>query len=250
MRIRTIKPEFWEHPVMGRKSDATKLLAIGLLNVADDEGYFYADAKLIRNAIRPFDDESRITTVSIRDLSEIGYISIRKHPTHGDIGKVVAFADHQVINKPKRSKLRELYEYGIDTVSIPDESRLEGKGKEGNGREGNGKELLSDFGREEPSFVNLLPPPLATPDRTKTSLEEVLEYGKTLDPPFKSAEKFIAFYDSKGWLIGKSPMKDWRATVRTWQLKDKTTTATKHRPIYEEFTYQKNGTSTHRPLYD
>jgi hypothetical protein len=225
---------------MGRKSDATKLLAIGLLNVADDEGYFYADAKLIRNAIRPFDDESRITTVSIRDLSEIGYISIRKHPTHGDIGKVVAFADHQVINKPKRSKLRELHEYGIDTVSIPDESRLEGKGKEGKG-----KELLSDFGREEPSFVNLLPPPLATPDRTKKmtkpSLEEVLEYGKTLDPPFKSAEKFIAFYDSKGWLIGKSPMKDWRATVRTWQLKDKTTTATKH---------QKNGTSTHRPLYD
>lgn len=84
----------------------------------------------------------------------------------------------------------------------------------------------------------------------KPSFEEILEYGKTLDPPFKSAEKFIAFYDSKGWLIGKNPMKDWKASVRTWQLKDKTTTATKPRPINEEFTYQKNGTSTHRPLWD
>jgi len=124
---------------MGRKSDATKLLAIGLLNVADDEGYFYADAKLIRNAIRPFDDDSGITTVSIRELSEIGYISIRNHPTHGDIGKVISFAEHQVINKPKRSKLKELHESGINTVSIPDEARPEGKGKE-QGKEGNGRE--------------------------------------------------------------------------------------------------------------
>ena len=105
MRIRTIKPDFWEHPVMGRKSDATKLLAIGLLNVADDEGYFYADTKLIRNAIRPFDDDSGIVTVSLRELSEIGYVSIRNHPTHGDVGKVESFLDHQVINKPKKSKM-------------------------------------------------------------------------------------------------------------------------------------------------
>jgi hypothetical protein len=31
------------------------------------------------------------------------------------------------------------------------------------------------------------------------------------------AEKFFDFYESKGWLIGKSKMKDWRASVRTWE---------------------------------
>lgn len=31
---------------------------------------------------------------------------------------------------------------------------------------------------------------------------------------------FVDFYASKGWVIGKSPMKDWRAAVRTWERKD------------------------------
>lgn len=31
------------------------------------------------------------------------------------------------------------------------------------------------------------------------------------------ANKFIDFYESKGWLIGKNPMKDWKACVRTWE---------------------------------
>lgn len=36
------------------------------------------------------------------------------------------------------------------------------------------------------------------------------------------AEAFVDFYDSKGWLIGKNPMKDWKAAVRTWERKNKT----------------------------
>ena len=35
-----------------------------------------------------------------------------------------------------------------------------------------------------------------------------------------SGEAFCNFYESKGWLIGKSPMKDWKAAVRTWEAKD------------------------------
>lgn len=31
--------------------------------------------------------------------------------------------------------------------------------------------------------------------------------------------KFIDFYSSKGWMIGKNKMKDWRAAVRTWERK-------------------------------
>lgn len=31
------------------------------------------------------------------------------------------------------------------------------------------------------------------------------------------AERFADFYTSKGWLIGKSAMKDWRAAIRTWE---------------------------------
>lgn len=30
------------------------------------------------------------------------------------------------------------------------------------------------------------------------------------------AEAFVDFYASKGWKVGNSPMKDWKAAVRTW----------------------------------
>ncbi|WP_300414083.1 DUF6291 domain-containing protein [uncultured Oscillibacter sp.] len=33
------------------------------------------------------------------------------------------------------------------------------------------------------------------------------------------AEEFCAFYSSKGWRVGSSPMKDWRAAVLTWEKK-------------------------------
>ena len=31
------------------------------------------------------------------------------------------------------------------------------------------------------------------------------------------AEQFINRYESNGWLVGKSPMKNWQAAVRTWE---------------------------------
>ena len=35
------------------------------------------------------------------------------------------------------------------------------------------------------------------------------------------ADAFVNFYASKGWMIGKNRMKDWRAAVRTWEQKHK-----------------------------
>ena len=51
------------------------------------------------------------------------------------------------------------------------------------------------------------------------TVEEVRAYceerGNKVDP-----ETFVDFYESKGWLIGKNPMKDWKAAVRTWERSD------------------------------
>ena len=48
------------------------------------------------------------------------------------------------------------------------------------------------------------------------SVEEVAAYcrerGNNVD-----AQRFVDFYTSKGWRIGKEPMRDWRACVRTWE---------------------------------
>lgn len=34
------------------------------------------------------------------------------------------------------------------------------------------------------------------------------------------AQSFVDFYESKGWMIGKNKMKDWKAAVRTWERKE------------------------------
>jgi hypothetical protein len=31
------------------------------------------------------------------------------------------------------------------------------------------------------------------------------------------AQQFFDYYESKGWKVGKSPMKDWKSAVRTWE---------------------------------
>lgn len=54
----------------------------------------------------------------------------------------------------------------------------------------------------------------------KPKLEEVEQYCRERNNNI-DAESFINYYDSIGWLIGKNPMKDWRAAVRTWERNNK-----------------------------
>jgi len=57
----------------------------------------------------------------------------------------------------------------------------------------------------------------------KPTIEEIREYclerKNKIDP-----EQFLNFYESKGWMIGKNKMKEWRAAVRTWEQSSNQTT--------------------------
>ena len=48
------------------------------------------------------------------------------------------------------------------------------------------------------------------------TLEQVQEYCRERNNNV-DAERFIDFYESKGWMVGKNKMKDWKACVRTWE---------------------------------
>lgn len=54
----------------------------------------------------------------------------------------------------------------------------------------------------------------------RPSEEEVraycIERKNNVDP-----EQFIAFYESNGWKVGRNPMKDWKAAVRTWEKRER-----------------------------
>lgn len=47
------------------------------------------------------------------------------------------------------------------------------------------------------------------------------------------AEEFIDFYTSKGWMVGKNKMKDWKAAVRTWERSRKHVTEDDTVSIYD-----------------
>lgn len=54
----------------------------------------------------------------------------------------------------------------------------------------------------------------------KPTLQEVQAYCSERNNGI-DAETFIDFYESKGWKVGKDTMKDWKASVRTWERKNK-----------------------------
>ena len=48
------------------------------------------------------------------------------------------------------------------------------------------------------------------------TLEEIMNYCEERKN-LVDAERFFDFYSSKGWMVGKNKMKDWKAAVRTWE---------------------------------
>lgn len=64
---------------------------------------------------------------------------------------------------------------------------------------------------EKNIIIGRFTPP--TPDEVK---EYCQERGNSVD-----AQRFVDYYESKGWMIGKNKMKDWRAAVRTWERNTK-----------------------------
>jgi len=129
-RIRTIKPEFWKHEDLSELPPETHMLAAALLNYADDEGYFNANAKLIQAECCPLRDDSTNVRRSIEMLSSIGYIRLFEGSDGKSYGHIKTFSDHQRVDRPKPSKIKALEVSQKDRRRIDDESTLEGKGKE------------------------------------------------------------------------------------------------------------------------
>lgn len=53
----------------------------------------------------------------------------------------------------------------------------------------------------------------------KPTIEEIQQYCSERNNGI-NAEAFYDFYESKGWLVGKNKMKDWKACVRTWEKRN------------------------------
>ena len=83
----------------------------------------------------------------------------------------------------------------------------------------NNKELKNVKNEEE-----YIPPISPLKGKTKKfippTVEEVQDYCIERNNGI-DAQAFVDFYESKGWVVGKAKMKDWKAAVRTWENKRK-----------------------------
>lgn len=134
MRIRTVKPEFWAHPVMSRLAYDTRILALGLLNLADDEGYFDADPDYIRGSVLFREDSSNVRRM-LDELSRSEWITLCGRPER-PIGRVVNFRKHQRVDRPQPSRLKQ---YALDESSTNDRRTLDDQSTQEQGT-GKGKE--------------------------------------------------------------------------------------------------------------
>lgn len=68
-------------------------------------------------------------------------------------------------------------------------------------------------------------PPTPLPQKSKAdrfclpSVDEVRAYCHERQNGVDS-QRFVDYYASNGWKVGKNPMKDWKAAVRTWERND------------------------------
>ena len=77
----------------------------------------------------------------------------------------------------------------------------------------------------------------ATPTTSKRFVKPTLEEVTTYCQERKNnvnPQMFIDFYTSKGWKVGREPMKDWQACVRTWEGRECGKKAEKNYPTHED----------------
>ena len=70
---------------------------------------------------------------------------------------------------------------------------------------------------------------------TPPSVQSVQEYCNERQNGI-SGYSFVNFYQSKGWMVGKNKMKDWKSAVRTWEEKNKENGKTNNNSTTSGFT--------------
>lgn len=103
-RIRTIKPSFWEDEKVARLSRDARLLMIGLISAADDQGRFVASPAAILGYIYPHDE---ISPAQLRRwMAEVGRELVTFYEVNGlHYGCHLNWAKHQRISHPQASAL-------------------------------------------------------------------------------------------------------------------------------------------------
>lgn len=173
---------------------------------ADDDG-FVNSPRRIQRMVGASDDDCRLLVSKQFIIPfETGVVVIRHWRIHNYIQKD---RYKETIYLAEKSELSQDASgaYTLDTDCIQDVSKLDTQlGKDSIGKDSIGK-VNNKRSAQNKRFV----PP--TVDEVRAYCKE---RGNNID-----AESFVDYYTSTGWLVGKKPMKDWKASVRTWERNER-----------------------------
>lgn len=105
-RKRMIDPDFWTDEALGQVDRTTRLLFMGLISQADDDGRLRGNPALIRSQVFPYDEDITASDVDCAlDLLQHHGLILRYSVDGQSYLWLRNFAKHQTINKKTDSKL-------------------------------------------------------------------------------------------------------------------------------------------------
>ena len=161
---------------------------------------------------------------ALYELKRFGYLEVIKlMPNESKNGRIDYI--YNVYEKPKQEVEKQGVEkqgvenqgvekQGVEKQGVENQGQLNTNNKYNNINIINTKKQNIDNNKKD---INKL---ISKKDFVKPNVEDVRKYCVERQNSV-DAEKFVDFYEAKGWMIGKNKMKDWKACVRTWERKQK-----------------------------
>ena len=184
---------------------------LGML--ADDDGFVNSPKSIMRQAGASTDDLNLLMAKRFILAFDSGVIVIKHWRIHNYIQK----------DRYKESKYMEekatlmIDQNGAYTECIQDVSTSDTQVRLGKDRD---RLELGEDRIVEDNEDSATPPPTRSKRFIPPTVDEVRDYclerGNSVDP-----QRFVDYYSSNGWMVGKTKMKDWKAAVRTWEQREK-----------------------------
>ena len=193
---------------------STQMLYFHFSMNADDDG-FVNNPKKIQKMCGASDDDFKLLIVkSFIILFDSGIIVIKHWKMHNYI-QADRYRPTDYVEEKSMLGIKSNKAYTLDVSKMDTECIQNGYiGKDSIGKVSIDKNSIDKDSKGESvrgeKAKRFYPP---TIDEVKQYCEE---RKNNIDPM-----AFIDFYSSKGWMIGKNRMKDWKAAVRTWERKRK-----------------------------
>lgn len=137
---------------------------------------------------------SRNKTKRYLELLENEQMLNTKRTAKGTLVTIVKYGDYQVGDTTDEPTLEPTNEPTLEPTLEPQNKNVKNVNNNNN---------INNVGKK------FIPP----------SVDEVRAYCQERNNKV-DAQSFVDFYESKGWYVGKTKMKDWKAAIRTWEKSD------------------------------